>query len=215
MNKESRRTWFLVPMLYMSVQLIGNACLTRAIVLNLKWIWLLLGINILLFIVGLLWFHWISVLVVIRIAQRSLTFTEINIFFVFILGAVGVTICTILDLAQSLFFMGLLDSAQPLKLLTCFFWGFGVWIVGFTFIRWCYQNQKKMPIGAEWGIYIFSFQVYTVACHKMAAEFFSPLTSGVSSLMTILLIVLWCCFLGEIGQRYFLHKLFCDKTKEK
>ncbi|WP_019849509.1 hypothetical protein [Desulfitobacterium sp. PCE1] len=193
--KEINITWFMVPMLYMSVQLIGNALLERAIILNLGWIWLLLGMNTLLFIVGFLWFHCLSVLVVVRIAQQSLTFAEINTFFVFVLGTVGVTVCTIFDLAKNLLLMGLLDSIQPLKLLACFFWGFGIWTVVFILILWCYQSwTKKMPIRVEWGIYIFSFQMYTIASHKIAEEFLSPLTSGVLSLLTLLLTVFWLCF---------------------
>ena len=194
MSKEINMTRFMLPMLYISVQLIGNACLEKAIILNLNWVWLLLGTNTLLFIVGFLWFHWLSVLVIVRIAQQSLTFAGIHSFFVFLLGAVGLTVWTILDYAQILLLMGLLDNIQPFKFLACFFWGFGVWIMGFIFILWCYQKQKKMPIKVEWGIYIFSFQVYTIASDKIAEELFSPLTSGISSLLTILLTVLWLLF---------------------
>lgn len=193
-SQEMDMTWFMLPMLCMSVQLIGNACSERAILLNLSWIELLLGMDTLLFAVGLLWFHWLSVPVIARIAQQSLTVAELQSFFILLLGTVGLTVWIILDYARILLLMGLVDNIQLFKLLACFFGGFGVWIVGFTFILWCYQKQKKMPIGEEWGIYIFSFQVYTIASCKIAEELFSPLTSGISFCLTILLTVLWLCF---------------------
>ncbi|MEL1135730.1 hypothetical protein AAC978_11155 [Desulfitobacterium sp. THU1] len=132
---------------------------------------------------------------VTRIVEQSLTSAELNSFLVYLLGIVGLAIGIIFNLAENLQLMGLVDGAQLLKLLACCFWGFGVWIIGFTLIPWCYHKwTKKMPIKIEWGIFIFSFQVYTIASQKIAEEFLSPLTSGVSLFLTFFLTVHWLCF---------------------
>lgn len=214
-SKEMSSTWFMVPMLCMCVHLIGNAFLERALTLNMNWIGIVLGINTLLLIVGLLWFHCLSAVVVVRIAQQVLTFAEINYFLVFLLGTVGLTIWIILDTATNLLLMGLLDATQHLKLLASFFGGFGIWIVVFIFIHWCYQIwMQRRSIRMEWGLLIFSFHVYTIASHKIAEEFLSPLTSGVSNFLTLFLTILWLSF-WKSRVVSFIHPLEYEGIKEK
>ena len=185
-------TWFMAPIVNTTVSLLGNSVLNMTITLYPDWALLIFIINGVFVGIGFILFNLIGGVIFVRIAHKTLPSIEMISFFGILLGAVGLMICVMSESAENAQLMGLLSSTGSFYLFACLFWGVGFWIMGFILILCLHQLYKrKTPLRIEWGIFIFSLQVYTIASQKIAAYFISPLTTSFTKFLMIILIVFW------------------------
>lgn len=200
-------SWFMAPIANMTALLIGNPVLEITINLHPSWALSILIVNIVLLGIGFTLFNFISGITFVRLAQKSLSPVEMTSFFGISLGAVGLSVCAIIDTAENAQIMGLFSSADFFYLLAGLFWGFGLWIVGFIIILCIHQlKENRIPFSLGWWAFIFSLHAYTIACQKIAAYLISPLTTGYTIFLTVILIALWLYTFGNT-----VHGVVCAK----
>lgn len=185
-------SWIMAPIANMAVLLIGNPVLTMTIKYRPEWAVSVLVTNISLLGIGFFLFIFISSIIFVRLAQYPLPPAELTPSFGIFLSAIGLAVSAVIDTAKNSQTMGLLASTDLSYLAAACIWGFGIWIVGIIFIICLHQFRKGgIPFSLGWWAFIFPLAAYTIASQKIAAYFISPLASGFTVFLTLLLGLLW------------------------
>ncbi len=191
-------SWIMAPIANMAVLLIGNPVLTMTIDYHPAWAMSVLITNMALLGIGFFLFIFISAIIFVRLAQFPLPPAELTPSFGIFLSAIGLAVSAIMDIAKNSAAMGLLASTDLSYLLAAAIWGFGLWIVGIIFIICIHQFRRKgIPFSLGWWAFIFPLAAYTIASLKIANYFVTPLTSGYTLFLTVLLICLWLYTFGN------------------
>lgn len=185
-------SWIMAPIANMAVSLIGNPVLELTTKLYPTWSLSVLITNTALFGIGFFLFIFISAIVFVRLANHPLPPAETIPSFGIFVSAVGLAVSAVIDASKNAQSMGLLASTDLSNLIAVVVWGFGIWIVGIIMIISLYQFRNGgIPFSMGWWAFIFPLGAYTISSQKIAACFETPLTSGYSAFLTILLVILW------------------------
>ncbi len=191
-------SWIMAPIANMAVLLIGNPVLSMTINYYPSWATSVLVTNLALLGIGFFLFIFISAIIFVRLAQYPLPPTETTPSFGIFLSAVGLAVSAVIDTAKNSQSMGMLSNVDLSNIAAAVIWGFGIWIVGIIFIICIHQLRKsKLPFNLGWWAFIFPLAAYTMASQKIAAYFITPLTSGYTLFLTILLVLLWVYTFGQ------------------
>lgn len=185
-------SWIMAPIANMAVSLIGNPVLELTTKYQPSWSLSVLIVNTALFGIGFFLFIFISAIVFVRLANHPLPPAETTPSFGIFLGAVGLAVSAIIDASKNAQKMGLLGSTDLANLIAVVVWGFGIWILGIIMIICIYQfRHGGIPFSMGWWAFIFPLAAYTISSQKIATSFVTPLTSGYTAFLTILLVLLW------------------------
>ncbi|HHV65092.1 MAG TPA: C4-dicarboxylate ABC transporter [Peptococcaceae bacterium] len=185
-------SWIMAPIANMAVLLIGNPVLALTIKLRPEWAMTVLITNISLLGIGFFLFIFISAIIFVRLAQFPLPPAELTPSFGIFLSAIGLAVSAVIDTSKNAQVMGLLNTTDFSYLMAACIWGFGIWIVGIIFII-CLHHLRRggIPFNLGWWAFIFPLAAYTIASQKIALYFLSPLVTGYTIFLTILLFGLW------------------------
>ncbi|MEL7658228.1 MAG: C4-dicarboxylate ABC transporter, partial [Bacillota bacterium] len=185
-------SWIMAPIANMAVSLIGNPVLELTMKLHPSWSVSVLLINTALFGIGFFLFIFMSAIVFVRLANHPLPPAETIPSFGIFLSAVGLAVSAIIDASKNAQELGLLASTDLANLIAAVIWGFGIWIVGIIAIISVHQLRKGgIPFSMGWWAYIFPLAAYTICSQKIAVVFITPLASGYTAFLTVLLVLLW------------------------
>lgn len=185
-------SWIMAPIANMAVSLIGNPLLELTTKLHPTWGLSVLITNTALFGIGFFLFIFISAIIFVRLANHPLPPAETIPSFGIFVSAVGLAVSAIIDASKHAHNMGLLASTDLANLIAVVIWGFGIWIIGIIIIICIYQFRNGgIPFSMGWWAFIFPLAAYTLSSQKVATAFVTPLTSGYSAFLTILLVLLW------------------------
>lgn len=185
-------SWIMAPIANMAVSLIGNPVLELTMKLHPSWSVSVLLINTALFGIGFFLFIFMSAIVFVRLANHPLPPAETIPSFGIFLSAVGLAVSAIIDASKNAQELGLLASTDLANLIAAVIWGFGIWIVGIIAIISVHQLRKGgIPFSMGWWAYIFPLAAYTICSQKIAVVFITPLASGYTAFLTVLLALLW------------------------
>ncbi|WP_018306647.1 C4-dicarboxylate ABC transporter [Desulfitobacterium hafniense] len=186
-------SWIMAPIANMAVSLIGNPVLELTMKIHPSWSVSVLLINTALFGIGFFLFIFMSAIVFVRLANHPLPPAETIPSFGIFLSAVGLAVSAIIDASKNAQELGLLASTDLANLIAAVIWGFGIWIVGIIAIISVYQLRKGggIPFSMGWWAYIFPLAAYTICSQKIAVVFITPLASGYTAFLTVLLALLW------------------------
>lgn len=191
-------SWIMAPIANMAVLLIGNPVLSMTINYYPHWATSVLVTNIALLGIGFFLFIFISAIIFVRLAQYPLPPVEMTPSFGIFLSAVGLAVSAIVDTAKNSHAMGMLTTVDLSYIAAAVIWGFGIWIVGIIFIICIHQlRNSRLPFNLGWWAFIFPLAAYTMASQKIASYFLTPLTSGYTLFLTILLVLLWIYTFGQ------------------
>ncbi|WP_019849507.1 C4-dicarboxylate ABC transporter [Desulfitobacterium sp. PCE1] len=215
-------SWIMAPIANMAVSLIGNPVLELTMKLHSSWSVSVLLMNTALFGIGFFLFIFISAIVFVRLANHPLPPADTIPSFGIFLSAVGLAVSAIIDASKNAQELGLLASTDLANLIAVVIWGFGAWIVGIITIISVHQLRKGgIPFSMGWWAYIFPLAAYTLCSQKIAAVFITPLTTGYTALLTVLLAVLWVYTFANTARGAVSGKLFVgtpilkDSQREK
>jgi len=187
-------SWIMAPIANMAVLLIGNPVLSMTINHYPDWAIAVLISNIALLGIG----FFISAIIFVRLAQYPLPPADTTPSFGIFLSAVGLAVSAVIDTAKNSQAMGMLSTVDLSYIGAAVIWGFGIWIVGIIFIICIHHlRNSSLDFNLGWWAFIFPLAAYTMASQKIAAYFVTPLTSGYTSFLTILLIFLWLYTFGQ------------------
>lgn len=185
-------SWIMAPIANMAVLLIGNPVLSLTLKLHPTWALSILLINTILFGIGFFLFLFISAIVFVRLAQHPLPPTETTPTFGIFLSAVGLAVSAVIDTGKNAHNMGLLASTDLSNLGAVVIWGFGFWIIGLILLISIFHFRRGgIPFSLGWWAFIFPLAAYTLASQKITASYPSLLASGYTSLLTLILVLLW------------------------
>lgn len=185
-------SWIMAPIANMAVSLIGNPVLELTMKMKPSWSVSVLITNTALFGIGFFLFIFISAIVFVRLAYHPLPPAETIPSFGIFVSAVGLAVSAIIDQSKHAQSLGLLASTDLANLIAAVIWGFGIWIVGIIAIISIYQMRKGgIPFSMGWWAYIFPLAAYTISSQKIAAIYATPLTTGYTAFLTLLLVLLW------------------------
>lgn len=185
-------SWIMAPIANMAVLLIGNPVLKMTIEHRPEWAMSVLITNISLFGIGFFLFIFISAVIFVRLIQHPLPPAGLTPSFGIFLSAIGLAVSALIGTAENSQTMGLLMSTDLSYIIAAFIWGFGIWIVGIISIICIHQFRRNgIPFSIGWWAFIFPLAAYTISSQKVAAYFISPLATGYTIFLTILLVVLW------------------------
>jgi len=215
-------SWIMAPIANMAVSLIGNPVLELTMKLHSSWSVSVLLMNTALFGVGFFLFIFISAIVFVRLANHPLPPADTIPSFGIFLSAVGLAVSAIIDASKNAQELGLLASTDLANLIAVVIWGFGIWIVGIITIISVHQLRKGgIPFSMGWWAYIFPLAAYTLCSQKIAAVFVTPLTTGYTAFLTVLLAFLWVYTFANTARGAVSGKLFVgtpilkDSQREK
>lgn len=202
-------SWIMAPIANMAISLIGNPVLEMSIRINPSWSRTVLVANTALFGIGFFLFIFISGIVFVRLANHPLppaaTIPSFGIF----LSAVGLAASAIIDSSKHAHAMGLLASADLSNIMAVVIWGFGIWILGIIMMISIYQIRRGgIPFSMAWWAYIFPLAAYTISSQKISAVFLTPLASGYTVFLTVLLVLLWLYTFSNTVRGALNRKLF-------
>lgn len=202
-------SWIMPPIANMALALIGNPVLEMTLRLNPSWGISVLVANVALFGIGFFLFIFISSIVFVRLANHSLPPAATTPSFGIFLGAVGLAASAIVDVSKYAHTAGFLTSTGLPNLMALVLWGFGIWILGIIVMISLYQLRKGgIPFSMAWWAYIFPLAAYTISSQKIAEIFITPITTGYTAFLTVLLVLLWIYTFGNTLRGAVNRKLF-------
>ena len=184
--------WLISPVASIAVPLIGNPLVSMLAKSSPNTAKTVLLLNLSFYGIGFFLFLFIGALVLGRLIQHPLPPNPMTPTFWITLGPIGVGAVSLMGLADSAKFLGLLTAVDTAYLFATIFWGLGFWAIGVALtVSWRYVKNGGVPFSLSWWAFIFPLAAYTMASLKLANYFSSGLILGYAVVLTILLAVLW------------------------
>lgn len=194
--------WFMAPLANLAALLVGNPVLEISLQFYPDWVQGILLINLTQAGSGLTLFLLINTLVLKQLIAGALSSIERLFYGGVSLAVVGLAVCIILDTAENVRRMGLIENEYGGALLACMIWGFGFWLITVLVFGLRGLCRSGMPLRLELGMIVFALYAYTLASVRIAAFLVSPLTAAATGLLMLFLVVLWLYTLERMFRRF-------------
>jgi len=161
-------TWLISPVASIVIPLLGNFLIGSYVVTNVSLAKTINLIDITFYGIGILLFVLIASILLNRFIVNKMPGNAALPTFWIILGPIGVGAISLMEIADSSKLLGLLASADTLKMLALILWGFGLWAFLLTIVITIrYLRSGGIPFTLSWWAFIFPLAAYTLSSYSV------------------------------------------------
>ena len=185
-------TWLISPVASIVIPLLGNLLIGSYSTTNLSLAKTINLIDITFYGIGILLFVFLASILLNRFIVHRMPGGAVLPTFWIILGPIGVGAISLMGIADSSKLLGLLASADTLKILALILWGFGLWaFLLTTMITIRYLRSGGIPFTLSWWAFIFPMAAYTLSSFSVYSYTQVELVYWYTLFLAALLILMW------------------------
>lgn len=185
-------SWFITPVGSIVVPLLGNMLVNVYLKENVELAKFINIVDISFLGIGLFLFVILSAVVINRFINHPMPNAMATPTFWIILGPIGVGTVSLMGIADASKALGLIASADNIKLIALILWGFGLWALSLAAaITVRYIKNGGIPFTLSWWAFIFPTAVYTLSCLNVSQYLNIQAIQIYAVLLMILTLFLW------------------------
>ncbi|MDK2806284.1 MAG: hypothetical protein PWQ94_1448 [Thermoanaerobacterium sp.] len=188
----TNNSWYITPVASIVIPLLGNQLVKAYAKKNVGIAQIINLTDIMFFGIGLFLFIILSSIILNRFINHKMPHAMATPTFWIILGPIGVGTLSLMGIADASKLVGLITTADSLKMLSLILWGFGIWAFVLTIaITVKYLKDDGIPFSLSWWAFIFPLSAYTLSSFNVYMYVKLQIVYWYTLLLAALLIVLW------------------------